>query len=84
MRWNILKNTFSLDTVELNKPVIVTDILCDNHSKRRFLDLGIIKGTLITPLFRSPFSDPTAYEINNTVIAIRKEDANLIKVIHKW
>ena len=78
-----MKNTFSLDTVELNKPVIVTDILCDNHSKRRFLDLGIIKGTLITPLFRSPFSDPTAYKINNTVIAIRKEDANLIKVIHK-
>ena len=78
-----MKNTFSLDTVELNKPVIVTDILCDNHSKRRFFDLGIIKGTLITPLFRSPFSDPTAYEINNTVIAIRKEDANLIKVIHK-
>ena len=78
-----MKNTFSLDTVDLNKPVIVTDILCDNHSKRRFLDLGIIKGTLITPLFRSPFSDPTAYEINNTVIAIRKEDANLIKVIHK-
>ena len=84
MRWNILKNTFSLDTVDLNKPVIVTDILCDSHSKRRFFDLGIIKGTLITPLFRSPFSDPTAYEINNTVIAIRKEDANLIKVIHKW
>ena len=83
MRWNILKNTFSLDTVELNKPVIVTDILCDNHSKRRFLDLGIIKGTLITPLFRSPFSDPTAYEINNTVIAIRKEDASLIKVVNK-
>ena len=83
MRWIILKNTFSLDTVDLNKPVIVTDILCDNHSKRRFLDLGIIKGTLITPLFRSPFSDPTAYEINNTVIAIRKEDASLIKVVNK-
>lgn len=81
MRWNILKNTISLNDVDLNKTVIVNDILCDNHSKRRFLDLGIIKGTLITPLFRSPFSDPTAYEINNTVIAIRKEDASLIKVI---
>ena len=78
-----MKNTFSLDTVDLNKPVIVTDILCDNHSKRRFLDLGIIKGTLIIPLFRFPFSDPTTYEINNTVIAIRKEDASLIKVVNK-
>lgn len=76
-----MKNTISLNDIDLNKTVIVNDILCDNHSKRRFLDLGIIKGTLITPLFRSPFSDPTAYEINNTVIAIRKEDASLIKVI---
>lgn len=76
-----MKNTISLNDVDLNKTVIVNDILCDNHSKRRFLDLGIIKGTLITPLFRSTFSDPTAYEINNTVIAIRKEDASLIKVI---
>ena len=78
-----MKNTISLDTVDINKPVIVTDILCDNHSKRRFFDLGIIKGTLITSLFRSPFSDLTAYEINNTVIAVRKESASLIKVIHK-
>ena len=83
MGWNILKNTISLNNVDLNKTVIVKDILCDKHSKRRFLDLGIIKGTLITPLFRSPFSDPTAYEINNTVIAIRKEDASLIKVLNK-
>ena len=77
-----MKNTISLNDVDLNKTVIVNDILCDNHSKRRFLDLGIIKGTLITPLFRSPFSDPTAYGINNTVIAIRKEDASLIKVVN--
>lgn len=78
-----MKNTISLNDVDLNETVIVNDILCDNHSKRRFLDLGIIKGTLITPLFRSPFSDPTAYEINNTVIAIRKEDASLIKVVNE-
>ena len=78
-----MKNTISLNNVDLNKTVIVKDILCDKHSKRRLLDLGIITGTLITPLFRSPFSDPTAYEINNTVIAIRKEDASLIKVVNK-
>ena len=76
-----MKNTISLNDVDLNKTVIVNDILCDNHSKRRFLDLGIIKGTLITPLFISAFFVCTAYEINNTVIAIRKEDASLIKVI---
>lgn len=71
-----------LNGLELNKTGKVLDIQCDRNSKRRFFDLGIIKGTEITPLFRSPFSDPTAYEINNTVIAIRDEDANMIRVEH--
>lgn len=69
-----------LNNLKLNEQCRVIDILCDSHNKRRFLDLGIIKGTLIKPLFRSPFSDPTAYEINNTVIAIRNEDARMIKI----
>jgi len=78
-----LKKLISLNHLELNKTGEVEEILCDTHSKRRFLDLGIIKGTLITPLYRSPFSDPTAYEINNTVIAIREDDAKFIKVLDK-
>jgi len=78
-----LKKLISLNHLELNKTGEVEEILCDTHSKRRFLDLGIIKGTLITPLYRSPFSDPTAYEINNTVIAIREDDSKFIKVHQK-
>lgn len=48
--------------------------------KRRFLDLGIVENTLITPVLKSPSGDPTAFEIRGTLIALRKEDANLIKV----
>ena len=78
-----MKKLISLNHLELNKTGKVQEILCDTHSKRRFLDLGIIKDTLITPLYRSPFSDPTAYEINNTVIAIREDDAKFIKVFNE-
>ena len=78
-----MKKLLSLNHLELNKTGTVQEILCDTHSKRRFLDLGIIKGTLITPLYRSPFSDPTAYEINNTIITIREDDAKFIKVFDK-
>ena len=44
------------------------------------LDLGFTKGTKIVPVFRSPFGDPTAFEIRGTVIALRKEDSCLIDV----
>ena len=48
--------------------------------KRRLLDLGIIKGTTITPVLKSPSGDPTAFEIRGALIALRKEDALLIKI----
>ena len=50
-----MENVIYLNDLELNKTGKVLDIQCDNNVKRRFFDLGIIKGTQITPLFRSPF-----------------------------
>jgi len=41
----------------------------------RLRDLGVIEGTLITCLGKSPLGDPTAYQIRGAVIALRKEDA---------
>lgn len=48
--------------------------------RRRMLDLGMVKNTKIKPVFRSPFGDPTAYEIRGSVIALRKEDSQLVFV----
>jgi DtxR family Mn-dependent transcriptional regulator len=48
--------------------------------RRRFLDLGILPGTLITAEIVSPSGDPTAYRIREALIALRKEQADLIRI----
>lgn len=70
----------SLYELNLNEPGIVKSLSCNGSLKRRLLDLGIIKGTKITPILKSPSGDPTAFEIRGTLIALRKEDAELIKI----
>ena len=45
--------------------------------------MGLVPGTIITPVFRSPLGEPTAYEFRNTVISIRQEDSCLIEVSEK-
>lgn len=70
----------SLDTIELNKLVKVNTLNCKSSIKRRLLDLGLIKGSSITPILKSPAGELTAYEIRGTVIAIRMEDAKNIIV----
>jgi DtxR family Mn-dependent transcriptional regulator len=48
--------------------------------RRRMLDLGILPGTVITAEMRSPGGDPTAYRIRGAVIALRDNQARLIKI----
>jgi len=43
--------------------------------RRRLMDLGLIAGTKVTCLGKSPAGDPAAYLIRGTVIALRKADA---------
>lgn len=53
---------------------------CRGPERRRFMDLGILPGTRIIAEMRSPSGDPTAYNIRGALIALRREQANLIKV----
>ena len=50
------------------------------NERRRFMDLGILPGTIITAELRSPGGDPTAYRIRDALIALRREQADLITI----
>ncbi len=73
--------TFTLDKVTLNSDVTVHSLNCSGQIRRRLLDLGLCKGTVIIPIFRSMTGDSTAYLVRSSTIALRKEDAKNIQVI---
>ena len=68
----------TLNELPLNTVGIIDDLNCSKNIHRRLLDLGLVKGTKIIPVFKSPSGDPIAYEIRKTLIAIRKEDSQSI------
>lgn len=70
----------TLNKLEMNKEAKVIKIEIKSSIKRRLLDLGIIKGTHIKPVLKSPSGSPIAYEIKGTLIAIRNDDAEKILV----
>lgn len=53
---------------------------CRGVERRRLLDLGVIPGTVIDVEMRSPGGDPTAYRVRGAVIALRREQADLIQI----
>ena len=46
--------------------------------RRRLLDLGIYPGAIISHRFNAATGDPKAYEVLGSVIALRKEQTDLI------
>lgn len=73
--------TFELDKINLTNKVIVHSLECSGQIRRRLLDLGICKGTVIIPIFRSMTGDSTAYLVRGSTIALREEDAKNIHVL---
>lgn len=63
--------------------VVSVSPVCRNTERRRFMDLGILPGTLIEAEMTSPSGDPTAYRIRGALIALRREQANLIHITHQ-
>lgn len=60
--------------------VLRIDDACQGLTRRRFLDLGITPGAEIEVVMRSAFGDPVAYRVRDTLIALRREQANWIWV----
>ncbi len=78
----IMKKT-TLDKLPLNMNGTVTNLFAKENLRRRFLDLGLVNGTKIIPVFISPSGDPIAYEFRGSLIAIRKMDAKLVEIEFK-
>ncbi len=70
----------TLDKLPLDTEGKIQGFHCSGNIRRRLLDLGLVKNTSITPVFISASGDPTAFEVRNTLIAIRQEDSCLIDV----
>ncbi|MDN5327115.1 MAG: ferrous iron transport protein [Moorella sp. (in: firmicutes)] len=49
-------------------------------ARRRLLDLGLVPGTRVEVLRRSPGGDPTAFWVRGTTIALRREEGRQVLV----
>lgn len=70
----------SLNKINPGEHAKVYSLNSKGSMRRRLLDIGLIKGTDIECIGRSPQGDPTAFLIRGAVIAIRCEDCKNILV----
>ena len=75
------ENILALNSLPIGSKGKVMSLDTSGMERRRMLDLGLVKGTEVEALQKSPSGDPVAYFIRGAVIALRYEDASKIKVL---
>lgn len=70
----------TLSTLQIGQSALVAEIEAEPAMRRRLLDIGLIQGTRVTCVAKSPAGDPAAYLIRGAVIALRGCDAQGIRM----
>ena len=76
-----MKSLQKLSELKQGKRACVLDIHANDSMRRRLQDLGLIRGTEVTSVQKSPLGDPVAYLIRGALIALRHEDASCVQIL---
>lgn len=69
-----------LAELKVGKKAKVLSVDANLNIKRRLQDIGLINGTTVECLYKSPLGDPKAFLIRGAVIALRYEDSSNILI----
>lgn len=75
-----MNTLYTLTQLKVGEKAKVIDLFANGTIRRRLQDIGLIEGTDVECVLKSPGGDPIAYQIRGAVIALRNEDSNNILV----
>lgn len=71
----------SLDQMKVGEEATISKLNIEGSMRRRLLDIGLIEGTRVECVMKSPSGDPVAYFIRGALIALRMDDSRKIEII---
>ncbi len=75
-----MTEVIQLTDLKKGQKAVISELAVFDDMRRRLQDIGLIEGTVVECVGKSPLGDPCAYLIRGAVIAIRSEDCRGILV----
>lgn len=69
----------ALSSIQIGQSVIVSKIK-ESLLKSKIMEMGLIEGKTIKILFKAPFGDPIAIDVQGYVLSLRLDEAALVEV----
>lgn len=69
-----------LGELSLGESAVVVNVGGEGQLRKRFLDLGITKGTRVTMARIAPFGDPVEIQLRGYRLTLRKSEASIVEI----
>ena len=73
-----MKNMESLKKLNRGQKAVIARLESADYIRRRLQDMGLIEGTSVECVGKSPLGDPAAYLVRGAVIALRSQESDRI------
>ncbi len=70
----------TLTALNIGQKAKIKKLSSTGTMRRRLQDIGLIEGTEVECVLKSPCGDPAAYQVRGAVIALRSEDSSQILI----
>lgn len=71
--------SYTADLAALNQQLRIEEVL-ESDISLKLLEMGIMPGKILTLCYIAPLGDPLAFQLDDTMIALRKQEAQYIQV----
>ena len=75
-----MAEVIQLTDLKKGQKAVISELAVFDDMRRRLQDIGLIEGTVVECVGKSPLGDPCAYVIRGAVIALRSEDSGRVMV----
>lgn len=75
-----MEKDYGLDTLCPGEIAVIKNLNSKGPLRRRLLDMGLVEGTRVECLGRSPGGDPKAFLVRGAVLALRAGDCRDIVI----
>ena len=69
----------ALSSIQIGQTVTISSI-DDSVIKPKLMEMGLVKGKELMVLFKAPFGDPIAIDVQGYILSLRLDEAALIQV----
>ena len=70
---------YKLSDISNGQSVIVSDIEASDL-RVKLMEMGLVEGKSLRVLYRAPFGDPMAVDVEGYILSLRTEEARLVDV----